>query len=190
MIRGLRFTTKAEGPGRGWWAPPKGTHGSSEGGTLATGKNELYRWANLAEAVDVSWKPFRKDNPQTSFSLDVTDKQDFYFAPHKVLTSESWVTNTYGRFILDKKVLKEGGWSKDPNLRAEGAWRWKPGNIGKRAQELDLGFHGRVYSNAIKAFEITSLHKDGSLKDVQAILKHRFDRDIPIIETSVRNITL
>ena len=27
QIRGLKFTTKAEGPGRGWWGPPKGTHG-------------------------------------------------------------------------------------------------------------------------------------------------------------------
>lgn len=26
QIKGLKFTTKAEGPGRGWWGPPKGTH--------------------------------------------------------------------------------------------------------------------------------------------------------------------
>lgn len=27
QIRGLKFTMKKEGPGRGWWGPPKGTHG-------------------------------------------------------------------------------------------------------------------------------------------------------------------
>lgn len=38
QIRGLKFTTKTEGPGRGWWGPPKGTHVAG-GGIKITAPN-------------------------------------------------------------------------------------------------------------------------------------------------------
>ena len=193
MIRGLKFTTKG-GPGSGnigHAGRPGSVGGSapSKGGTLAVGENELYRWANLAEAVDISWKPSKRD-PETPYSLDVTDKQDFYFAPHSVLSERSWVKNTYGRFILDKKTLEEGGWSKDPNLRAEGAWRWKPGNLGGTWRDYDAGFQGRVYARAIRGFEITSIPGGYTKEDVRNILTYRYGRTIPVIETSVSEVTL
>ncbi|MBC8457219.1 MAG: hypothetical protein H8D67_04390 [Deltaproteobacteria bacterium] len=48
QVRGLRFTTKTEGPGRGWWGPPKGTHVTGREG-LAGGRSPSH--TVLMEAI-------------------------------------------------------------------------------------------------------------------------------------------
>ncbi len=58
MIKGLRFTTKKEGPGRGWWGPPKGTH---ERGTREGSIGPKYDKSLTNDNINI----FLKNNPST-----------------------------------------------------------------------------------------------------------------------------
>lgn len=59
QIRGLRFTTKTEGPGRGWWGPPKGTHvprgGVNFGELDPSNPNDVTKVNTWAENEFGSW---------------------------------------------------------------------------------------------------------------------------------------
>lgn len=146
---------------------------------LAKGdETELYRWANLQEIIETS--RHKRVN-----SLDVTEKPDWYFAPHKVLTNPTPVETVYGRFILDREILINGGWSKDPHLTVEGAWRWKSTNIGDLS-DSQLAF---IYNSSIIGFEIVDLPDTLSAAQVSEILEYRLKRSIPVIVSTAKEIT-
>jgi len=189
-----------EGPGRGWWGPPVGTHGTGKEGddsgyagggesragdaeTIAKGDDtELYRWGNLTD-VHSSFLGKR------TRSLDTTDRPEWYFAPPSMLKSDSWTERTYGRYLLDRATLAKAGWSKDPRLKTEGAWRWKPGNLGKGWQDVDDKFVGNSFLSSIKGYEVVSLPRGVSAGQLGDWFKYRTGRKIPITVTNVSNIT-
>jgi hypothetical protein len=167
-----------------------GQIGGSAPSRLARGDaTELYRWGNLAEVVALD--EARSGRIVRPSSLDVTDRPEWYFPPPRVLppSARSWVNHTYGRYILDRAALAESGWGKDPNLRTEGAWRWKPGNLGGSWREYDDAFVNNAYKSAIRGFEVTTLPEGGSLEQVHDILKYRLGREVPVVASTVRQIT-
>lgn len=139
---------------------------------------ELYRWANLQEIIETSRQ--KRVN-----SLDVTDKPDWYFPPHKVLTNPTSVEKVYGRFILNKEILINGGWSKDSHLTVEGAWRWKETNLGYFSDSQLAS----IYNSSIRGFEIINLPDTLSAAQVSEILEYRLNRNIPVIVSTVKEIT-
>ena len=191
---------ESAGPGWGWWGPPIGTHGTGRekdssgyagGGesragnakTIAKGDDtELYRWGNLTD-VHSSFLGKR------TRSLDMTDRPEWYFAPPSMLKSDSWVETVYGRYLLDRPTLAKAGWSKDPHLKVEGAWRWKPGNLGKGWQDIDDKFVGNSFLSSIKGYEVVSLPKGIKTEMLGDWFTYRTGRKIPITLTSVSNIT-
>jgi len=200
VLVGIYGLEESAGPGRGWWGPPIGTHGTGRekdssgyagGGesragnakTIAKGDDtELYRWGNLTD-VHSSFLGKR------TRSLDMTDRPEWYFAPPSMLKSDSWVETVYGRYLLDRPTLAKAGWSKDPHLKVEGAWRWKPGNLGKGWQDIDDKFVGNSFLSSIKGYEVVSLPKGIKTEMLGDWFTYRTGRKIPITLTSVSNIT-
>lgn len=158
------------GPGSGHHGhagrPGKQGGSSPSPGLLATGSDqELYRWGNLREVVELS-------RGKRIGSLDVSNLSGFYFAPPSAEPrGRGWPRKVYGRFILDRQILADGGWSLDPHLRAEGAWRYRG-----RASEREII---RNYLRALCGYEVHEIPEGQGLKDIAAILEYRLGRKIP-----------
>ena len=175
------------GPGNpGGSQPRSGGSFISERRRLAKGNaTELYRWANLADVVDASIG-------RHETSLDMTDKKDFYFAPHSVEkeSARSWVVRTYGRMIFDRDELAKAGWVKDSTLKTEGAWRWKPGAVpGKTWRDFPDDSHvTSSFIKAVRGFEVIKLPEGKTIEDVQAIMDYRLGRQVPVIQANLPDL--
>ena len=97
--------------------------------------------------------------------------------------------DVYGRVLLDREKLRKAGWAKAAGFEAEGAWFWKPGNLGGTWRDFDDAFVINSYLDAIRGFEVTNLPEGRTASDVRAILKHRLGREVPVIGTDVRHAT-
>jgi len=136
--------------------------------TNAPPPDEMYRWGNLMELHDLS-------NGKRTRSLDITEDEDFYFAPHSIVR-DSFVTKTYGRFVLDGEKLSNAGWKRDPGLFAERAWRQYGANDANVVKS---------YVNAIKRFEVYANPKKYPLSDLQSWMDFRFGKGaIQVVKAS------
>lgn len=176
-------------PQGGQWTsiPGQWMRVTSKENTLAKGDDtELYRWSNLGEIVEATFP-----RGQRRASFDVSDQPWWYFAPPGLVpsTGKSWVDNVYGRVVLDREKLAKAGWAKAPGFEAEGAWFWKPGNLGGTWRDYPDKFVIDAYLDAIQGYEITDLPEGRSVEDVRAIVNFRLGRDVPIIGTDVRHVT-
>lgn len=140
--------------------------------TNAPAPSTLYRWANLLEIHDAA----RGDRNR---SLDVSEDPDFYFAPPKSLTSDSFVQRTYGRFILDGNVLQAAGYRRDAGLFGEMAWR----HMSKYSTETEQQLL-KTYLSAIKGFEVLLNPAQLSIEELHDWMRYRLGRDIQITKSA------